>query len=512
MDLPAPSLAVCQPFMRGAALWRCADFRGDEVAAWPGRDDARWAAPQQPAGLGAACGFASSSASALACAKLLRMDTNLRSGRVGARSSSRRHLGESMRLAAVSATQAPVAADQEVPAEASSAESSERGARRAAALERAAQLEKEGLWKEVLRVLDDLRREDIVPDEALYRTGLRVCARGGLNKAAARLLSEMRANSVAPDALAFCDAAAATAGASYPREAFKLIVEDLRARRSQGARGLVAPRTLLEDEARELLSEMWRKRLDPPERSREKTIREAARTNKWRLVLRLYDDLGRRGLQPSREEFRSTLKATSLQGCWSSALDILAAYRRAGCETDRTVYHMAMTACWYGRRPREAGELFDDMTTEGFVPTPHSYRILAGAVGTGPAGALWTTGLQLLEEVATRDGDSMFASTYGDCIHGCLKAGEWEAAWSLLQEAQELYSAERGRLVWQSVNVYNSMTLALVAAGKPSLVEHLLSNQRVNPSWRRLKGREDMMARLVAQVKEAQETDKASEE
>merc|ERR1712146_613455 len=82
-----------------------------------------------------------------------------------------------------------------------------------------------GQWQEALRLLDEMKKNNIAPDTITYSAAISACEKGGQSQEALRLLDEMKKNNIPPNTITYNAAISACEKGGQWQEALRLLDE-----------------------------------------------------------------------------------------------------------------------------------------------------------------------------------------------------------------------------------------------------------------------------------------------
>lgn len=225
-----------------------------------------------------------------------------------------------------------------------------------------------------------------------------------------------------------------------------------------------------------LFEEMLNQDIDPPPAAYHILIVAAARANQHDLAAKTFEELVDTGVTPTRITFETALDSMAKSGMISQALDTFLSMKKSGLAPRKVSYNALLSACANAPQPRirEAFEIFEEMQAdETITPDRSTYSLLidvackAGKpemafeafskmresdvdVQVGTLNRLiHATGLNAKEdetsfeavlelyEAMKRLGVKPDAITYGSLISTCAKAREASVAIDLYEEMRK---------------------------------------------------------------------------
>ncbi|CAM9219017.1 unnamed protein product, partial [Scytosiphon promiscuus] len=191
-------------------------------------------------------------------------------------------------------------------------------------------------------------------------------------------------------------------------------------------------------------------------------LRALDQCKKWRLALSVFREMQSDGVKPDRDSFFFVMSACSKHGEAKTALALLAEMtaahrqqpkkkrrRQAGGVVggsdegvtpapDLLLYAVAIKACAWGKRWRQALRLLDEMTAAGVKP---NVVVINTALSACAKCGQVARAAQLLEEMQEKYGVAPDVRSYNSLMSGHERAGEWREALALAKKMEEKAAA-----------------------------------------------------------------------
>eukprot|EP00903_Cladosiphon_okamuranus_P008706 g8340.t1 len=300
------------------------------------------------------------------------------------------------------------------------------------------------LWRQALRLLDEMSAEGVKPNVVVLNTALSACAKCGQVARATQLLQEMQDKyGVAPEVRSFNSVISGHERAGKWREALALAKEMERT-------GDVPPNVVTFNSV----------------------IGACKRAGRADEALAVLSMLRRKGLQPDVISFNSAIGACASKGKWDAALQLLELMPSEGVTPDLVTYNTALDACVKGGQWEMALSIFEELgknEDEALRPDLYTYNTLMTVFSN--AGML-PRALQLLEE-AKSVGLSPDVVTYSTLIRACERSMP-----SQPEVALQLVNDMEAAGVRPNNTTYVSVALSLGRSGRPLECVDLLASMR----------------------------------
>jgi pentatricopeptide repeat protein len=131
-----------------------------------------------------------------------------------------------------------------------------------------------------------------------------------------------------------------------------------------------------------LFEEMLNEDVDPAPAAYHTLIVAAHRANQHDLAVRTFDELIEEGITPSRQTYETALDSMARSGLLAQALEVFVQMKSNGLMPRKVTYNTLLSACVNAPQPRveAAFEIFEEMQTKGNVtPDRSTYSLLIDA-------------------------------------------------------------------------------------------------------------------------------------
>ncbi|CAJ1349212.1 unnamed protein product, partial [Effrenium voratum] len=244
----------------------------------------------------------------------------------------------------------------------------------------------QGLWQQVLQLLEDAGEMQLAPDMILYGAVMSACEKNHQWQQALGIFHQLRKPSLVATSIAI----SALGRGSLWASALQLQME------------LPQPNVITYNA----------------------TISACERGQQWSVALALLDRMPTRKVSPDIISFNAAINACEKAEEWQRALQ---AFDAMTIEANEITYNTVMSACHKGSHWHLALTLFNSMSSRQLAPTPVSHSAAMAACLRGDA---WQRALGLYMRLPAESNNAVLRGLGMDAL---LCARAWQSALSLLQ-------------------------------------------------------------------------------